>query len=71
VGWCYRHILQFTPSTIQKHGISFDEVADIDLINSFQDSLASAANYLKTIGWNEKDKWGFEVSIDKDFQIKI
>lgn len=58
---------QFMPSTIQKHGINFDEVPDIDLINSFQDSLASAANYLKTIGWIEKDKWGFEVRIDKNF----
>ena len=62
---------QFMPSTIQKHGINFDEVPDIDLINSFQDSLASAANYLKTIGWNEKDKWGFEVSIDKNFDKNL
>ena len=62
---------QFMPSTIQKYGINFDEVPDIDLINSFQDSLASAANYLKTIGWNEKDKWGFEVSIDKNFDKNL
>jgi membrane-bound lytic murein transglycosylase B len=62
---------QFMPSTIQKYGINFDEVADIDLINSFQDSLASAANYLKTIGWNEKDKWGFEIKIDKNFDNNL
>ena len=62
---------QFMPSTIQKHGINFDEVPDIDLINSFQDSLASAANYLKTIGWIEKDKWGFEVRIDKNFDSNL
>ena len=62
---------QFMPSTIQKHGINFDEVPDIDLINSFQDSLASAANYLKTIGWIEKDKWGFEVRIDKNFDSSL
>jgi membrane-bound lytic murein transglycosylase B len=62
---------QFMPSTIQKHGINFDEVSDIDLINSFQDSLASAANYLKTIGWIEKDKWGFEVRIDKNFDSSL
>ena len=62
---------QFMPSTIQKHGINFDEVSDIDLINSFQDSLASAANYLKTIGWIEKDKWGFEVRIDKNFDVSL
>jgi membrane-bound lytic murein transglycosylase B len=62
---------QFMPSTIQKYGINFDEVADIDLINSFQDSLASAANYLKTIGWNEKDKWGFEIKIEKSFDNNL
>jgi membrane-bound lytic murein transglycosylase B len=62
---------QFMPSTILKHGINFDEVADIDLINSFQDSLASAANYLKTIGWIEKDKWGFEIKINKNFDNSL
>jgi membrane-bound lytic murein transglycosylase B len=62
---------QFMPSTIQKYGINFDEVADIDLINSFQDSLASAANYLKTIGWNEKDRWGFEIKTDKNFDNSL
>ena len=62
---------QFMPSTIQKYAVNFDEVADIDLINSFQDSLASAANYLKTIGWNEKDKWGFEIKIDKNFDNNL
>ena len=62
---------QFMPSTIQKHGINFDEVPDIDLINSFQDSLASAANYLKTIGWIEKDIWGFELRINKNFDNSL
>ena len=62
---------QFMPSTILKHGINFDEVSDIDLINSFQDSLASAANYLKTIGWIEKDKWGFEIKINKNFDNSL
>jgi len=62
---------QFMPSTIQKYGINFDEASDIDLINSFQDSLASAANYLNTIGWKEKDKWGFEIKIDKSFDNNL
>ena len=62
---------QFMPSTIQKYGINFDEASDIDLINSFQDSLASAANYLNTIGWKEKDKWGFEIKIDKNFDNNL
>lgn len=62
---------QFMPSTIQNYALNFDETSDIDLINSFQDSLASAANYLKTIGWNEKDIWGFEIQIDKVFDKNL
>ncbi len=62
---------QFMPSTIQNYALNFDENSDIDLINSFQDSLASAANYLKTIGWNEKDIWGLEIQTDKDFDKNL
>jgi len=62
---------QFMPSTIQNYALNFDENSDIDLINSFQDSLASAANYLKTIGWNEKDIWGFEIQTDKEFDKNL
>ena len=62
---------QFMPSTIQNYALNFDENSDIDLINSFQDSLASAANYLKTIGWNEKDIWGLEIQTDKEFNKNL
>ena len=62
---------QFMPSTIQNYALNFDENSDIDLINSFQDSLASAANYLKTIGWNEKEIWGFEIQTDKEFDKNL
>ena len=62
---------QFMPSTIQNYALNFDENSDIDLINSFQDSLASAANYLKTIGWNEKDIWGFEIQTDREFDKNL
>ena len=62
---------QFMPSTIQNYALNFDENSDIDLINSFQDSFASAANYLKTIGWNEKDIWGFEIQTDKEFDKNL
>jgi len=62
---------QFMPSTIQNYALNFDENSDIDLINSFQDSVASAANYLKTIGWNEKDIWGLEIQTDKEFDKNL
>ncbi len=62
---------QFMPSTIQKYAINFDDNTEIDLINSFQDSIASAANYLKMIGWNNKDLWGFEIKIDNNFDNSL
>lgn len=62
---------QFMPSTIQKYAINFDDNTEIDLINSFQDSIASAANYLKMIGWNNKDLWGFEIKIDNNFDNNL
>ena len=62
---------QFMPSTIQNYALNFDENSDIDMINYFQDSLAPAANYLKTIGWNEKDIWGFEIQTDKEFDKNL
>jgi membrane-bound lytic murein transglycosylase B len=62
---------QFMPSTLQKYGINFDNDTDIDLINSSEDSLASAANYLKSIGWISKDIWGFEIKNDKIFENNL
>ena len=62
---------QFMPSTIQKYAINFDDNTEIDLINSFQDSIASAANYLKMIGWNNKDLWGFEIKTDNNFDNSL
>jgi membrane-bound lytic murein transglycosylase B len=62
---------QFMPSTIQKYAVNFDSSPDIDLINSFQDSLASAANYLHTIGWIQKETWGFELKNNQSFDKKL
>jgi membrane-bound lytic murein transglycosylase B len=62
---------QFMPSTIQKYAVNFDSSPDIDLINSFQDSLASAANYLHTIGWAQKETWGFELKNNQSFDKKL
>lgn len=62
---------QFMPSTIQKYAVNFDSSPDIDLINSFQDSLASAANYLHSIGWAQKETWGFELKNNQSFDKKL
>jgi membrane-bound lytic murein transglycosylase B len=57
---------QFMPSSIKNYAIDYDKDGQIDLVNSLEDSFASAANYLKTIGWNKKISWGYKViSADK------
>lgn len=51
---------QFMPSSINNYAIDYDKDGQIDLVNSLEDSFASAANYLKTIGWNKKISWGYK-----------
>ena len=42
---------QFMPSTIMHYAIDYDGNNKIELKSSLNDSLASAANYIKRIGW--------------------
>ncbi len=43
---------QFMPSTINQYAIDYDNNNNIDL-KDYQDSFASAANYLKKMGWQQ------------------
>ena len=53
---------QFMPSTFKKFATDFDGNKKINLFEKV-DALASGANYLKNVGWNNKIKWGEKVSI--------
>jgi lytic murein transglycosylase len=55
--------MQFTPSNYIKYGVDFDGDRRVDLTNSVPDTLASAANYLKTIGWKRGEPWLQEVRV--------
>jgi lytic murein transglycosylase len=55
--------MQFTPSNYIKYGVDFDRDGRVDLTNSVPDTLASAANYLKTIGWRRGEPWLQEVRV--------
>ncbi len=52
---------QFLPSTYMKNAVDFDGDGKKDIWNSLPDAFASAANYLKNIGWKPNQKWGREV----------
>lgn len=58
---------QFTPDVFATYAVDFDGDGKKDIWNSVPDALASAANYLKGIGWQEGRRWGYEVSVPKGF----
>ena len=55
---------QFMPSSIKNYAIDYNKDGKIDLYTSLEDSFASAANYLKKIGW-DKNPWGVKVMLSK------
>ena len=44
---------QFMPSSIKRYAIDYDKNNKIELKSSLEDSLASAANYINSIGWKK------------------
>jgi len=54
---------QFTPSDYFKHGVDFDGDGRVDMIRSLPDALASAANLLKSFGWQRGQPWLQEVRV--------
>jgi lytic murein transglycosylase len=58
--------MQFTPSNYIKYGVDFDGDGRRDLVNSTADTLASAANYLQSIGWRRGEPWLQEVRVPAD-----
>lgn len=55
--------VQFTPSTYLEHGVDFDRDGRIDLIGSIPDALASAGNYIRSLGWQRGAPWLEEVRV--------
>lgn len=60
---------QFMPSSIKNYAIDYNKDGKIDLYTSLEDSFASAANYLKTIGW-DGNPWGVKVQLNKNINKK-
>lgn len=62
---------QFMPTTYTNYAIDGDGNGQIDLWNSEQDALASAANFLWKLGWKPGLRWGREVKLPADFDYKL
>lgn len=57
--------MQFMPSTFLHYGVDGNGDDRIDLWNTREDYLSSAANYLARSGWDHRYTWGREVSLLK------
>ena len=60
---------QFMPSTIKNFAIDYNKDSRIDLKN-YEDSYASAANYLTKIGWKKNQPCFYKVELKKDIPTK-
>ncbi len=60
---------QFMPSTIKNHAIDFNNDDYIDLKNP-EDSYASAANYLKNMGWNKDTPCFYKINLNPNISKK-
>ena len=63
--------VQFLPSTFVRHAVDFDGDGRRDLWHSLPDVFASAANYLRAIGWHGDETWGREVRLPQDFDYDL
>lgn len=62
---------QFMPSAYAKYAIDGDGDGKVDLWNSTEDALTSAANFLQHLGWVRNERWGREVNLPDDFDYQL
>jgi lytic murein transglycosylase len=55
--------MQFTASDYLKNAVDFDHDGRRDLIHSVPDTIASAANFLVSLGWKRGEPWLQEVRV--------
>ena len=59
--------MQFLPSVFLQYAVDGDNDGRRDLWTSIPDSMASAANFLRGIGWQAELRWGREVRLPQGF----
>jgi len=62
---------QFMPSTMMNYAIDYNGDNRIELKNSLEDSLASAANYINKIGWKKNQPCFYRVKFTKKVDKKF
>lgn len=62
---------QFMPSTYNAYAVDYDGDGVADIWDSFDDAIASAANYLSKLGWKPDEPWGQEVILPWNFDYSL
>ena len=62
---------QFMPSTYNAYAIDYDGDGVIDIWDSFDDAIASAANYLHDLGWEKDEPWGIAIELPWNFDYTL
>ena len=60
---------QFMPTTIEKYAIDYNSNNKIEL-KSLEDSFASAANYIKKIGWKKNQPCFYKIELNENIPKK-
>ncbi|MFT6984959.1 MAG: membrane-bound lytic murein transglycosylase B [Psychromonas sp.] len=63
--------VQFMPTSYLNYAVDYDGDGKKDIWNSYADVFASAANYLKTEGWNYDETWGRQVLLPDNFDNQL
>ncbi len=63
--------LQFMPTTFVAYAVDADGDGRKDLWRSLPDAFASAANYLRRLGWRGEEPWGREVRLPAGFDWEL
>ena len=60
---------QFMPSSFLNYAKDYNNDGKKDIWGSKEDALASAANYLSNLKWNNNETWGREVKVNNEFNV--
>ena len=62
---------QFMPSSFLNFAQDYDNDGRKDIWGTKEDALASAANYLSKLKWNNNETWGREVIVNDNFNLIV
>lgn len=63
--------VQFMPTSYLNYAVDYDGDGKKDIWNTYADVFASAANYLKTEGWDYDETWGRQVLLPDNFDQEL